>query len=110
MSRTEWVETIAMILIIVLWWPVIFLGWGPPYYRGPLTVVSVVVVLAIFIVRLRRVNQGFSQSERLMQIRFEAEKKARGGDPSLDETRPPDVSSQLPFLSPKAPPSEDKKQ
>ena len=36
--------------------------------------------------------------------------KARGGDPSLDETRPPDVSSQLPFLSPKTPPPEDKKQ
>lgn len=106
MSRIELAEWLAMILVIVLWWPVVFAAWGPPWYRIPLTVGSLVILGLIFRRRLALLNQGFSESERMMQMRFEAEKRARGGDPDLSEKRPPDVSDQLSFLRPSSAPED----
>jgi len=103
MSKTELVEWIAMILVIVLWWPMLFFDWAPAYYRYPLYVVSVVVLLAVFRARLRRLNEGFRVSETMMDARRRAEDAARGGKPSLDEKEPPDVTGQLPFM-PGSPP------
>lgn len=100
MSRIELAEWLAMILIIVLWWPLIFSTWGPAWYRYPLIAVSAVALVAIFIRRLKLVNDGFRMSEQMMQARFEAERKARGGDPDLSEQTPPNVMNQLPLPRP----------
>jgi hypothetical protein len=97
MTRAEWTEWIVMIAIILLWWPVLFWGWMPDYYRYGLTVVSAGALITIFVRRLRRMNQGFSESERMMAAKRAMEDQLRGGKPTLDEKRPPDVSDKLPF-------------
>jgi hypothetical protein len=100
MSRIELVEWLAMILIIVLWWPLVFTTWGPDWYRYPLIAFSVISLAAIFIRRMNLVREGFRISEQMMQARFEAERQARGGDPDLNERTPPDVLHQLPLPRP----------
>jgi hypothetical protein len=102
MTRSELLEWIAMLLIIVLWWPVLFMSWSPDWYRWSLTLVSAIVLTVIFVRRLRQVNEGFAMSESMMRARIEAEELARGGKPDLDEKTPPDVSVQLPFTPPDA--------
>ena len=104
MSRSELAEWIVMILVIILWWPVIFLGWAPRFYQYPLYVFSAVSLLVIFVRRLGRMNEGFRDSEGMMRTKIAAEEQARGGRPSLDEKAPPDVSSQLPFMPGGRPP------
>ncbi|MBP8952304.1 MAG: hypothetical protein KBI47_07930 [Armatimonadetes bacterium] len=99
MTRVELLEWLTMIAIIVLWWPVVFVGWAPGFYRYPLYVVSAVSLVAIFRNRLKRLNEGFSESELMMEARRRAEDEARGGKPSLDEKQPPDVSDKLPPVS-----------
>jgi hypothetical protein len=90
-----------MIVVIILWWPVIAMGWwAPPHYRYPLIAFSVVTLGTIFVLRVRRVNAGLAESENMMQARFHAERMARGGDPDLAERTPPDVLDQLPFVPP----------
>ena len=103
MTRSELSEWIAMILIIILWWPPLFAGWFPDWYRYCLYLLSFVVLGGIFVRRLRRVNEGFRMSEGMMQAKIAAEEQARGGKPSLDEKTPPDVSGQVPFMPPPAP-------
>ncbi len=109
MSKTELVEWTVMILIIVLWWPVVFMAWGPAWYQYPLSVVSFGALLVIFRNRLRRLNQGFQVSEEMMEARHKAEEMARGGRPSLDEKEAPDVSEQLPFMPPPVPPDDERR-
>ena len=108
MTRVELVEWITMIAIIVLWWPVIFAGWAPSYYRYPLYVISFVVLVVILRNRLKRLNEGFAVSEEMMDAQRKVEQAARGGKPALDEKAPPDVSDQLPFTPPGGP-SEDRR-
>ena len=108
MSKTELVEWIIMILIIVLWWPVVFMGWGPASYQYPLSIVSFATLIAILRNRLKRLNQGFQVSEEMMAARYKAEEMARGGKPSLDEKKPPDVSGQPPFMPPPTPPDDER--
>jgi hypothetical protein len=85
MPRIELFESLAMILIILLWWPLLFMGYDWPVYRQVLEVGSIVTLVAIFVRRLRTMNRGFVESEKMMQARFDAEKAMRGGDPSLDD-------------------------
>lgn len=85
MDRKEALEWSAMLLVIVAWWPILLAGWGPPWYRHAVEVYSVLALGFIFWRRLRRVNEGLAESERMMQQKIEAERAARGGDPSLDD-------------------------
>jgi len=96
MSKTEWAEWIAMIVIIVLWWPVLFSPWAPDYYRYGLSVLSAATLITIFVRRIGRMNKGFSESENMMAAKRAMEDQLRGGKPSLDEKRPPDVSGHMP--------------
>ncbi len=100
MPRYEVLEWVAMILVIVLWWPPLFMGWFPDWYRVSLYALSALTVLVVFVRRLRRVNEGLAMSEQMMQTRFAAEEKVRGGKPSLDEKAPPDVTGELPLMPP----------
>lgn len=105
MSRTELIEWLVMILVIVLWWPLIFTDWGPTYYRFPLYAFSAVSLIAILVRRVARMQEGFAVSEQMMRAKIAAEEQARGGKPLLDEKKPPDVSDRLPFTA--APPQQD---
>ncbi len=77
MPREEIVEWMVMIAIIVTWWPMVFLGWGPAYYKYPLYAVSFIALAIIFARRLRRVHAGLAESERMKQAapKSEADKK-----------------------------------
>ncbi len=77
MPRAELIEWIVMLAIIVAWWPMVFLGWGPVYYRFPLYVASLIALAIIFIRRLRRTREGLAESERMKQAapKSEADKK-----------------------------------
>ncbi len=77
MPRAELIEWAVMLAIIVGWWPMVFLGWGPAYYKYPLYAVSFIALGIIFIRRLRRVHTGLKESERMKQAapKSEADKK-----------------------------------
>ena len=78
MPRAELIEWVVMLGIIVGWWPMVFLGWGPAYYRFPLYVASLIALAIIFIRRLRRVHTGLKESERMKRgasPKSEADKK-----------------------------------
>jgi hypothetical protein len=60
-------------------------------------VISAGALIGIFVRRLKRVNQGFSESENMMAARRAMEDQLRGGKPTLDEKRPPDVSGIMPL-------------
>ena len=94
MTRSEFIEWLLMLLIIILWWPVLFGSWSADWYRWSLTVFSAVTLSVIFVRRLKKVNEGFEMSESMMRARIAAEEQARGGKPSLDEKTPPDVTGK----------------
>ena len=74
MSRTALVEWIAIIGIIVAWWPRIFLGYDPLWYHILIYYFSL-PILAIILVRRFRANEaGFRVSEDML-------KAQRGGRP-----------------------------
>ena len=85
MERTELAEWIAMILVLVSWWPKIFLGYSSTWYDLLIYVVGPIVLIAIFVVRYRRVREGFEYSERII----DAQHKAAGRSVLGSESRGP---------------------
>ncbi len=77
MPRAELIEWAVMLAIIVGWWPMVFLGWGPAYYKYPLYAVAFIALAIIFARRLRRTREGLAESERMKQAapKSEADKK-----------------------------------
>ncbi len=77
MAPGELAEWIVMIAIVVGWWPIVFFGWAPPYYRFPLYSISLIALVIIFLRRLRRIREGLEESERMKQgaPKSEADKK-----------------------------------
>lgn len=67
MSRAETLEAVAMLVIIVAWWPAIFLRWDALWYRVPLYVLSLMGVLVIFVRRIRRLHEALGYSRRLIE-------------------------------------------
>lgn len=66
MSRAEWVEAIAIIGVIVAWWPVIFLGWTSMAYKIPLYAGSFIVLGIILVRRLRRLEEALRYSKQII--------------------------------------------
>jgi len=89
MSRDELIEGIIMILIIIGFWPVAFLGWFPEGYKYAYYGVSGVLVILIFIRRLARVRAGLKYSRQMRDLREEAQS---GGQPM--PFMPPDDSNE----------------
>jgi hydrogenase-4 membrane subunit HyfE len=77
MERDELWEWLALIAVIMLWWPLILFGWFPLWYRICVYVVSAVVVIVVLIRRIRRVREGLRYSEEIL----EAQRKAQGPPP-----------------------------
>ncbi|MFP3904738.1 MAG: hypothetical protein ACLFWB_10900 [Armatimonadota bacterium] len=67
MSRRELVEWIAILVIIVAWWPRIFFGYDPLWYHALVYWVSPIILFVIFLHRFRRMQAGFKHSEEMIE-------------------------------------------
>lgn len=72
MERRELIEWIVIIAIIVAWWPRIFLGFDPPWYHALIYYVSPLVLIIIFVGRLRKMQEGLAYSQKVMDERHRA--------------------------------------
>lgn len=77
MSRDELIEGIIMILIIIGFWPVVFLGWFPDAYKYAYYGICGVLVILIFMRRLARVRAGLKYSRTMRDLRDQAQSGAR---------------------------------
>ncbi len=77
MSRDELIEGIIMLLIIIGFWPVVFLGWFPDLYKYVYYGISGVLVILIFIRRVARVRAGLKYSRTMRDLREQAQSGAR---------------------------------
>jgi hypothetical protein len=77
MEREEWIEWIALIVVILLWWPLILLHWFPLAYRLFLYVFSAAVLVTITVRRVRRVREGLNYSREIM----DSQRRAQGPPP-----------------------------
>ena len=89
MSRDELIEGIIMILIIIGFWPVAFLGWFPDFHKYVYYGISGVLVILIFIRRLARVRAGLKYSRQMRDLRHQAQ----SGDRPMPFT-PPEESDR----------------
>ncbi len=67
MSRTELYEWIIIILCIISWWPLIFLGFDPLWYRLFIYIGVPLVLLGILARRFGRVREGLDYSEKVIE-------------------------------------------
>jgi hydrogenase-4 membrane subunit HyfE len=77
MEREELYEWIALILAILLWWPLILFGWFPLPYKIFVYVFSAVILVGLLIRRIRRLREGLSYSQEIL----ESQRKAAGPPP-----------------------------
>ncbi len=77
MSRDELIEGIIMLLIIIGFWPVVFLGWFPDAYKYGYYGISGALVFLIFIRRLARVRAGLKYSRKMRDLQEEAQSGGR---------------------------------
>lgn len=104
MKWAEVAEWIVIMLIIVLWWPRIFLGYGynhdPMWYHILTHYVSPLVLIVIVLRRWRRMQEGFDYSEEMLKHMPGAGSESRhNSDAKSKHGTPP----SLPF----APPSDE---
>ncbi len=73
MRRDELIEGIIMLVIIIGFWPVAFLGWFPDFYKYVYYGISGVLVILIFIRRLARIRAGLKYSRTMRDLQEEAQ-------------------------------------
>lgn len=103
MHWREVVEWIVILLIIVAWWPRIFLGYGhdydPMWYHVLTHYISPLILIIIVILRWRRMQAGFRYSEEMMKQqqlgRPGPDKDGQDAGAGKDAGRP-----SLPFMPP----------
>jgi hypothetical protein len=105
MNRVEVIEWIVIMLVIVSWWPRIFLGYGynhdPMWYHLLTHYVSPLVLIVIVLRRWRRMQEGFHYSEEMLQHQQMGKPGSESGETQSADGRTP----SLPFVPPSA--SED---
>ena len=79
MEREEWLEWIALIVVILLFWPFIFWGWFPLPYQIFVYAFSAVVLTVTLYRRIKRVREGLNYSREIT----DAQQRA-AGPPPLD--------------------------
>ena len=77
MERSELWEWIALFVVILLWWPLVFLGWFPLPYKIFVYVASVATITIVTVRRVRRVREGLRYSQEIL----DAERRAQGPPP-----------------------------
>lgn len=63
MERNELIEWIIIILCVIAWWPLIFLGFNPRWYHILIYYVTPLILVAITVRRYRRMKAGLEYSE-----------------------------------------------
>jgi hypothetical protein len=87
MEPAELIEGLAMIAVIIAWWPYLFLQWNGPVYSVCLYVGSFVILVAILLRRLKRMREGLKYSRHMMDQQEEFRKATQG--PLNLESQPP---------------------
>jgi hypothetical protein len=87
MSTAEIIEGLAMIGVIVAWWPYLFLGWNGTAYSVCLYAGSFVILVGILLRRLKRMREGLKYSRHMMDQQEEFRKATQG--PLNLESQPP---------------------
>ncbi len=101
MSRRELAEWLLILLIIIGWWPRIFLGYDPLWYHILIYYLAPVVLVVILLRRFRAMQAGFEYSERMMKgQRLTQPPDTKPGE----KQQPSSPSAPLPFMGP---PEED---
>jgi len=72
MERKELVEWIVILAIIVAWWPHVFLHFDQLWYHVLIYYVSPLALVYIFVRRLRRMQEGFEYSQKVVDARHKA--------------------------------------
>jgi hypothetical protein len=67
MDRAELIEWAAMILVIVAWWPLLFLGWDALPYRFSLYLGSFAILVVILVRRVHRMREGLKYSRHMIE-------------------------------------------
>ena len=90
MDRQEIVEWALIILVILAWWPRIFLGYDPTWYHVLTHYVSPIVLAIILVRRYRRVQAGFEYSRKIVDAQHQATgSNVLGKDPLPGSARTP---------------------
>ena len=90
MERNELIEWIVMLLVIVAWWPKIFLNYDPGWYHVLIYLVTPLTLMVIFAVRYRRVREGFEYSKKIIDAQHKASgKNVLGSDGGPTPPTPP---------------------
>ena len=101
MSRRELVEWFLILLIIIGWWPRIFLGYDPLWYHILIYYVAPLVLVVVLLRRFRAMQEGFEYSERMMKGQRPVQPLDSDASDGKQQSPP---GSALPFV---APPEED---
>lgn len=72
MERHELIEWAVIILVILAWWPKIFLGFEADWYHVLTHYVSPIVLVIILVRRYRRVQEGFEYSRKIVDAQQQA--------------------------------------
>jgi hypothetical protein len=90
-TRGELVEALVIIIVIIAWWPLIFLNFHAIVYRVALYVGSFVALGIILYRRWHRLDEGFRHSQKIVDqqhlLRY-------GPRPPLTLHGPPDESEE----------------
>jgi len=96
MERNEFIEWIIIILVIVAWWPHIFLGYDPLWYHILIYYVTPSTLVVILVIRYRRVREGFEYSEQVIKAQHKAAGRDMLGSPRDQQ------GGSLPWMGPPA--------
>ena len=86
-SRQEFWEWIAMIAIIISWWPRLFLSWDNPAYLVLIYVVDPIIVIVITRRRWKRMNEGFDHSKSVLDATQKAREDAEAAQKAQRKAR-----------------------
>jgi hypothetical protein len=85
MPRREWVETIVMIAVLLVWWPSIFAPVFPalsgfahhPIYRHLLFIGTPIILLIILGLRIARYRQALKEANEIAAQRAQVDNDRR---------------------------------
>ena len=72
MERNEIIEWIIIIAGVIGWWPKIFMGFDAPWYNVLIYAVYPLALIVIFVLRWRRVHEGFEYSRKIVDAQHQA--------------------------------------
>ncbi len=94
MPRDELLEWIALIVVIVAWWPGALFGWFPLWYKLTVYIFSLGVVGVILVRRVRKVRENLRYSREIMEAQRRAQPRPPLEGPPGGQPPPPDSEDE----------------